>query len=250
MQLTSVNLLAASRCCAPILRRRYPRANPIAEHHVETMSRTTNNDLSFATNVRRYNAGYEVRHRAVRITMREKFGLSNPWNSGFDRGGTNLSAASLTLEKSDRRLENRDLSAYSEFFVDGGGEGQVISSASTRGVAGLPIWWGLGLLSLMRTWESMPRAQGGGGGGNLREYPTLVPDVDITNRNEIWVAHNTRWTFFSVLAISVAHCVFLLWVPSSRRYNRPHGRAGVSRAFSKAPNVAVLSRFRQLSAGT
>jgi len=62
--------------------------------------------------------------------MRDKLGLSKPRNSGFDCG--NL---------------NRGFSAYMEFVVDGGGEGQVESSASTRGVAG----WGLGLLSLMRT---------------------------------------------------------------------------------------------------
>jgi len=48
----TVSSLAASTCCAPIVRRMYPRANPIPEHQIETMSRTMNNDLSLATNVR------------------------------------------------------------------------------------------------------------------------------------------------------------------------------------------------------
>jgi len=49
---TGVNSLAASMCCAPILRRMYPRASPTPEHQMETMSRTMNNVLSLATNVR------------------------------------------------------------------------------------------------------------------------------------------------------------------------------------------------------
>jgi len=49
---TDVNLLAASRCWAPILRRMHPRTNPIPQHHTATIDRTTNSDLSFATNVR------------------------------------------------------------------------------------------------------------------------------------------------------------------------------------------------------
>ena len=89
--------LAASRCCAPIVRIMYPRANPPTEHHTETMSRTTNSDLSFATNVRIWNVGYVIRHSTVRITIRKKLGLLKPWNSGFDCGGFNL--------------ENRDLLA-------------------------------------------------------------------------------------------------------------------------------------------
>ena len=79
------------------------------EHHAETMNRTTNNDLSFATNVRAKNAGYEMRHRRVRITMREKLGLSKPRNGGFDRGG--------------------DSSAYWPFVVEGGKDGRAGSSA-------------------------------------------------------------------------------------------------------------------------
>jgi len=49
---TGVDSLAASRCRAPILRRVYPGASPMPEHQTATMSRTMNNDLSFATNVR------------------------------------------------------------------------------------------------------------------------------------------------------------------------------------------------------
>jgi len=56
----------------------YPRANPIPEHHTETMSRTMHNYLSFAANVRRWKAGYVMRHRTVRIVIRGKFGLSKP----------------------------------------------------------------------------------------------------------------------------------------------------------------------------
>ena len=92
---TSVNSLAASRYCAPILRRVYPRANPTPEHHTETMALTMNNDLSIATNVRIKNAGYVMMHVIVRIAIREKLGLSNPRNSGFDRGSSNLGSLSL-----------------------------------------------------------------------------------------------------------------------------------------------------------
>ena len=44
--------LVASRCCTPILTRMYPRAIPTPEHHMATISRTTDNDLSLAANVR------------------------------------------------------------------------------------------------------------------------------------------------------------------------------------------------------
>jgi len=73
----------------------YPSANPTPEHHTETMDRTANNDLSFATNLRIQNAGYVIRHKTVRIAMQESLGLSNPWISGFDLGGSNLKSASL-----------------------------------------------------------------------------------------------------------------------------------------------------------
>jgi len=54
--------------------------------------------------------------------MRDKLGFSKPRNSGFDCGSLNL--------------KNRGLSAYMEFAVDGGGEGQARCSASTVGVGG------------------------------------------------------------------------------------------------------------------
>ena len=82
-----------------------------------------NRDLFFVTNVRTWKAGYVRRHRKVRIAMRDKLGLSNPRNSGFDCGGSNL--------------ENQVLSVCKEFLVDGGWEGRDGSSASRRGVAGL-----------------------------------------------------------------------------------------------------------------
>ena len=60
--------------------------------------------------------------------MREKLGLSNPRNSGFDRGGPNMGYASL--EQSDCILESQDLSAYWKFAVDSDGEREARCSVS------------------------------------------------------------------------------------------------------------------------
>ena len=81
----------------------------------------------------------------MRITIREKLGLSKPWNSGFDRGG--------------------DFSVHCtrEFVVDGCRDGkggysaaesplsEVKREASSwmRGVAGLSVGWWLGLSARM-----------------------------------------------------------------------------------------------------
>jgi len=64
------------------------------------MTRTTNNDLSFATNVRRKNAEYVIMHKMVKIAIRAKLGLSKSRNNGFGRG--------------------RDLSSRWKLAVDGG----------------------------------------------------------------------------------------------------------------------------------
>ena len=124
-----MNSLAASRCCAPMVRRMYPRANPTPKHHTETTSQTMNNDLSFTTKVRIKNAGYVIRHKTTRMAMRERLGPSNPRISGFDRGGSNLRSANL--RRSEFRLENQDFSLECwEFAVDDGGEGVTGSPAS------------------------------------------------------------------------------------------------------------------------
>jgi len=156
----SVNSLAASRCRAPILRRMYPRANPTPEHQTETMARTANNDLSFATNLRIQNAGYVIKHRTVRIAIREKLGVSKPRNSGFNLGNFNL--------------ESRNFSANWELVADGGREAEAGSSTSnsppfevkrgrsvwTGGVAGFSVGRGLELSSPVQT-GPMLRAQRG-----------------------------------------------------------------------------------------
>jgi len=74
------------------------------EHQMATMSRTMNIDLSFATNVRAWNAGYVIAHVRVRNPIRTRLGLSKPRNSGFGRGG------------------GFSTSVCWEFVVDGGGE--------------------------------------------------------------------------------------------------------------------------------
>ena len=172
MQSTGVNSLAASRCCAPILRRMYPSANPTAEDHAETMARTTNNDLSFATNVRKWNVGYVIRHSAVRIAIREKIGLSNPRNSGFGCGD--------------------GLLVYWEFVTDDGSEFQAGSSGYNSpplGVGRTGSIWSEGVakpvvggrleLSLMRT-LSMLRVENVRG-RERRGPPTFVPSANIAH---------------------------------------------------------------------
>jgi len=98
-----------------------------------------------------------MRHRTVRATIREKLGLSRPWNSGFNRESLNLTSANLR-----RRLEDQDLpSECWEFAVDDGREGEAGSSVSYSlpfvverreliwPVAGSSVGWGLELLSLV-----------------------------------------------------------------------------------------------------
>ena len=112
-----------------------------------------NNDLSPATNVRMWNAGYAIRHRIVRMKIREKLGPSKP-RRGLNHGSF-------------------DLSAYWKFAVDGGREYQGGYSASNSllfGVKGEGSTWtggaakfslGLELLSSTGTC-SMLRVQGRG----------------------------------------------------------------------------------------
>jgi len=94
----------------------YPRANPTPERQIEAMTRTGNNDLSLATNVRRKNAGYVIKHRTVRIAIREKLGPPTPRNNGFDLGRLDF--------------KSRDSPAHWKSAVDGGWEYQGGYSAS------------------------------------------------------------------------------------------------------------------------
>jgi len=109
--------------------------------------------------------------------------------SGLDSGGSNLWAASSTLDRSNRRLENRGFSAHWIPAVDGGGEGQAVSSGSnsvlfgvnTEGpaqmsdAAGFPVGSGESSSSLMRIC-SMLRVRGVGG---FDGYPAFVPNLNI-----------------------------------------------------------------------
>ena len=76
--------LAASICRTPIPRRLYLRANPMAEHHTATITRTVNKGKSLATIVTTQSAGYATRHNTVRIAMRAKLGFSKRRNNTFD----------------------------------------------------------------------------------------------------------------------------------------------------------------------
>ena len=167
----SIDSLAASRCRSPILRRMYPSANPIAEHHTETMNRTTNNESSFATNVRIWKAGYVMRHRAVKMAMRERLGLSKPRKRSFCRRCFNLEA--------------QVLSACCGFVVDGGGEGEAGYSEE--------------LLSPMRTCCMLGYVTLGFKRG--RSHPMYVQYPDIRNRNELYLIRSTG------LDWSKSHCL-------------------------------------------
>ena len=130
----------------------------------------------------------------MKIAIREKLGLSDPRNSGFDRGGP--SPMSTNLRRSEFRLENQGFSLEcSKFVVDDGGEGEVGSSALhslqfgigrrgliwSKGAAGSSLGWGLELLSLMRT-RSMPGAQWRRSLGPSGVYP----GQDITYIRELY----------------------------------------------------------------
>ena len=161
--------LAASRCCAPILRRTYPMANPTTEYHVETVCGPMHDDLSFATIVRIYDAGYAMKHRTVKMAIREKLEISKPRTSGFgcDRLG----------------FENQDLSEWLKLVVGGAEESQAGSApnsflfrvrrkrfAPMSGATGLSIGRGLETSYLVGTCSMSREFKG----EEVESHPTFV----------------------------------------------------------------------------